>query len=499
MYDIGQPLHAFDADKVKGNLVVRAAREGEKIVLLDGRELTLTSADHVIADDEGALVVAGAKGGKRAEISQSTRRMIIESANFDPTAVRRTSTKYDIRSDSSKRFENEITPELASDGMAHISALIQELMPEARFSAITDQYPVKAVQTVIMFDPDYIKERLGIEVPLQEAKDILNSMDMVIEEAGKKWKLTVPFMRLDLVLPEDIVEEVGRIYGYDHIQGILPPALKDKAAILSAFYLSEKIKNVLVEHDFSEVDLYTLVAKGQIEVFHPLAKDKAFIRENLIDGMTACVEKNVMNADLLGLDIIRVFEIGHVFSKEKESSMLAIGVGLAKKIKGHKAEDDIKKAIEALNESLGISLSSPKIVSKGNMAVCEIDLDEAFKNYKPLSDGSYADLHFHKASDNVYKKISPYPFMVRDIAVFVPENIQAEAVWQSISQGIKEAEAEALLVRHALFDTFKKDGKVSYAFRMVFQSMDKTMTDDQANGIMEKIYAEMKGNSWEVR
>ncbi|MGC9605806.1 MAG: phenylalanine--tRNA ligase subunit beta [Minisyncoccia bacterium] len=499
MYDIGQPLHAFDADKVKGAIQIRAAKEGEKIVLLDGRELTLTSADHVIADDLGPLVVAGAKGGKRAEVSDKTTHLIIESANFEPTAVRRTSARHDIRSESSKRYENELTPELTAEGMDNVSALIKELSPEARFGPIVDVYPNEAKQTTIELDPALIEERLGVKVPLDEAKGILERMNIIISEKGKKWQLTIPFNRLDLAIPEDIVEEIGRIYGYEHVKGILPPKADKPVAVLPMFYLCEKIKNVLVAEGFSEVSLYTLVSKGEIETAHPLAKDKAFARANLTDGMTACVEKNALNADLLGLDAIKIFEIGHVFTSKGESAMLSLGAAQVKKVKGLKSEAILTEAVRSLATALGSDIPAPKAISKGVHSVCEISLDEVLKSFKLPPNVSYADLKFTAASANRYKRFSQYPFIVRDIAVFVPESVQADAVWQSIGKGIENAKAAELLARHSLFDTFKKDGKTSYAFRMVFQSMDRTLTDGEANKIMEKIYAEMKEKGWEVR
>jgi len=504
MFDVGQPLHAFDADKVQGTIVVRAAKKGEKIELLDssegpGKEVELLASDHVIADNVGPLAIAGVKGGKRAGITPSTKSIIIESANFDPTAVRRTATRLDLRSESSKRYENEITPELASLGMEDVSILVSQAYPAAKFGPIVDQYPVKAIHTTIVFDPILVEMRLGIRIPPREIKDILERMSIDIAEAEEgKWRLTIPFTRLDLKLPEDIVEEVGRIYGYGHIQGIFPPVSKAKVPVLPMYYLSEMIKNILVEQGFSEVSLYSLVANGEVETAYPLARDKAFARANLTDGMMACVEKNAMNADLLGLDVIKVFEIGRTFTKEGEFTMLSIGVGQVKKVKGEKVDNILVNSWEMLNKELSNNLK-PKIITKGTNAVCEINLDELLKSYKVPSNALYSDLHFSPASPNMYRKISLYPFIVRDIAVFVPENIEADNVWLGIEKGIGNAGAVGLLARHSLFDTFKKDGKVSYAFRMVFQSTDKTLTDDEAGKIMEKINVEMKEKGWEVR
>jgi phenylalanyl-tRNA synthetase beta subunit len=179
--------------------------------------------------------------------------------------------------------------------------------------------------------------------------------------------------------------------------------------------------------------------------------------------------------------------------------MLSLGAAQVKKVKGLKSEAILTEAVRSLATALGSDIPAPKAISKGVHSVCEISLDEVLKSFKLPPNVSYADLKFTAASANRYKRFSQYPFIVRDIAVFVPESVQADAVWQSIGKGIENAKAAELLARHSLFDTFKKDGKTSYAFRMVFQSMDRTLTDGEANKIMEKIYAEMKEKGWEVR
>lgn len=496
MFDVGQPMHVFDADKIKGAIRVRAAKAGEKIVLLTGQEIALTPNDYLIADDEGPLGVAGVKGGKRAEVTPATRRLIIESAHFNPVSVRRTATRFDIRSEASKRFENEITPELAPLAMNNLCALIKEICPDAKFGPIVDMYEVKASRTSIDFDPAYANERLGMKVPHDEAKDTLRRFGIGIEEKGGRWLLTIPFERLDLRIPEDIVEEIGRIYGYEHSKGLLP-AKAEEPVVEPMFYFTEMIRNILVAGGFSEVSLYTLVDKGDVAIAKPLASDKAFARRNLTDGLAACLEKNVVNADLLGLDEIKVFEIGHTFSSEGESIMLALGAAQTKKTAGAKSDDIIAAALSSLEKETGAAFSKPNIIGKGNHSVCELSLDEALKSFKPGK--TYKDLGLHRASENRYRKISPFPFIVRDIAVFVPHSVKQESVWQAIEGGLSKAGAGDLLARHALFDTFKKGDQTSYAFRLVFQAADRTLTDEEANKVMAAVGGEIGGRGWKVR
>ncbi len=504
MFDMGQPLHAFDADEVKGAIVVRAARKDEKILLLDsskgpGVEVSLLATDHVIADDMGPIAIAGVKGGKRAGVSSKTKRLIIESASFDPTAVRRTATRLGLRSESSKRYENEITPEMTAPGMDSVCALIAHNIPATRFGPLVDVYPKKAVQTTIEFDPATIEGRLGTKVPLAEAKKILECMGIIVTEEKHAWRLMIPFDRLDLTIPEDITEEVGRMYGYEHVKGVLPPKTDHAAAVLPTFYISEKIKNILAEDGFSEVSLYSLVAKGEVEAAYPLAKDKAFARANLVDGMMACIQKNSLNADLLGLEAVKVLEVGHIFGKSGERTVLAIGVAQIKKVKGMKSRQILDEAIESL-AVLGQNLAQKaKVIEKGIYAVAEIDLTEFLKSYALPANASYKGLNNPPISNNKFAKFSQYPFIVRDIAVFAPESTSAEAVWQAAETGINRAGATDMLARHSLFDTFKKDGKVSHAYRMVFQSMNRTLTDDEVKKVMDSVYSEMAAKSWEVR
>ncbi|MDD5152427.1 MAG: phenylalanine--tRNA ligase subunit beta [Candidatus Pacebacteria bacterium] len=498
MFDLGQPLHAFDADKIEGDIVIRPAKKGEKITLLDDREITLDENDSVIADQKGPLDIAGVKGGKRAEINSSTKNILLTSCNFNPTAVRITSTKHDIRNEASKRFENEITEELALGGLNNISALIKEICSEVKFGEVLDLYPNKPKQTVVVINPDYISERLGIQIPKTEMKDILSRMEISSSEKKGLWELTIPPRRLDLKIPEDIVEEVGRVYGYEHVKGILPPPSKEKILPLPPFYIAEKIKNILADVGFSEVYLYSLVAKGEVETAHPVAEDKAFARTNLKDGMVLCLEKNAHNADLLGLDTIKVFEIGRIFIGDKEKLSLALGVVQIKKVKGTKSKNIIEKAVEILSAELGVDAIKSVYVESGKNTVCEIDLSKLLETYKVPNGASYDDLGFGRATPNMYKQISQYPFIVRDIALFVPDSVGELEVWSEIEKGI-DKKSKNLLVRKELFDVFKKDGKISYAFRMVFQSMDKTLTNQDVNGIMDGINAVLKNKGWEVR
>jgi phenylalanyl-tRNA synthetase beta chain len=502
MLDTGQPMHVFDADKIEGQIQVRLAVEGEKVITLDNKEVSLSSADLVIADDISVLAIAGVKGGKKAEVDTNTKNIVIESANFTPTSIRRTSTRLNLRTDASKRFENEITPELALIGMQKAVELVLQVCGGTQGS-VSDEYPVKAKKQSIEVSAKQISSIIGEQISEDEIKAILVRLGCEVESVEDAHlhgevvlNITPPFERLDLVIPEDIADEVGRIRGYENLATVLPPPI-EAAPIDKTFYYAEKTKNTLIELGFSEVMLYSLVAKGSYEILKPLADDKKFLRESIVEQMTSALSRNAVNADLLGLSDIKLFEIGKVFTKSAdgenssgEKTVLTLGVRKTKKKKGETADTIL---VGVLTE-LGIQVGSPntnKIEIKEG--VVEINFDAHIASLPQPKDIS--DLNFTTLpTDLRYKAFSVYPYMVRDIAVFVPEAVKADEVLSLLIQNAGE-----LLVRHSLFDTFQKDGKVSYAFRFVFQSYERTLTDDETNRTMTSIVQKILEKGWEVR
>lgn len=500
MFDCGQPLHIFDADKVVGTIVVRSAREGEKILLLDSvagadREVALLATDYVIADDEGPIAIAGVKGGKRAGVTAGTKHLIIESANFDPTSVRRTSTRLNLRSESSKRYENEITPELTATGMNDVCSLLVHTIPEATFGPIVDTYPTKQVQTIVDFDPTYITERLGVAVPEKEVKKILIALGVGVTEKGNSWNLAIPYERLDLTDSVDIVEEIGRVYGYDKIVSVLPPQLADVVPTDKTFYWSEYLKTLIAGLGFSEIQTYTLVPKGYFEVSYPLASDKSALREKMSSQIIESLALNAHNAELLGLEAVKVFEIGKVFPKSGEKTSLVLGVTQIKKKKGVTAESLLKEAITQIEKLSGASLEA-RIEVTGNSAVAEADI--AMREGAGFK-GLVSDLDFKVLTGKKYIPYSRYPFIARDIALFAPAGTD-ELVVRGVIQTSLDRSAKKLVVRGPdCFDSFPKGEKISYAFRMIFQSFDRTLSDEEVGGFMEALYTDVKAQDWEVR
>jgi phenylalanyl-tRNA synthetase beta chain len=367
--------------------------------------------------------------------------------------------------------------------------------------------PSKDISRKIACRIDRINEVLGVEVPRDEVVSILKRLDIDVEESGNELVLTVPKDRLDLWDWRDIPEEIGRIYGYDKVPSILPSNTAFKPKVQGTFYYAEKIKNILVERGFSELYMYSLASKGDFEIEKSVASDKNFLRVNLTEGMVKALELNAKNADLLGLDEIKIFEIGRIFPKEGERTSLCVGIKNLKK-KDVKANEKIKIVRDELMNILGanasilctiddtggiISLNGRHIGVTNNVeGILELDLDALIASLPEPT--SYSDLNFGKAVNVEYGKFSPYPFIVRDIAVFVPEGTDSKTL-----QEILALNGGELLVNTRLFDVFTKEGKTSYAYRLVFQAKDRTLTDAEPNAVMEKIYEEVKKKGWEVR
>lgn len=483
MFDRGQPLHAFDADKVVGGIIVRRARTGEKIITLDNREVALDESVLLIADDEGPLAIAGIKGGKKAEVTSTTKNLILESASFDASYIRKTSERLCIRTDASKRYENKLSPSLAEKGMDDFSAYLFELDKNMRAGEIVDIYPNPALDKKLTISPDYIIGKLGMPITETDIETALTKLLLSLEKKGSEWVLTVPAFRVDLVIPEDITEEVARIIGYDKIPATVPPDTGKPAEIPKSFYYEWKIRECLMSAGFSEIQTSSFSDTGEVAILKPLAEDKKYARVNLRGNFEKALKMNALNAPLFGTSETRIFEIGRVFPKSGEVTSLAIGYAGPKK----KVSSELTAIAQTLEKELGVTL-----VGETKDGVVEYVLSSVLEKFtEPKKwDVSVATPHNEK-----FVPFSLYPFIVRDVALFVSADTTAESVTKIIKENVGE-----LVVRGPeLFDEFSKDGKKSLAFRMVFQSFDRTLSDEEINAVMEKVYTALTSSGWEVR
>lgn len=497
MMDSGQPLHAFDADLVKGNLTVRMAHNGDMVTTLDSKEVKLDTKTLVIADDEGVLAIAGVKGGNRAGVTMNTKNIILESANFAPSEIRKTSVKVNIRNESSKRFENDLPLEFANVGLNDLSLLIAEANPTAEFGQIftfgNDKDDSKVVETTT----DFIRECIGIEISDSEITTILKKCDMQVEG---NLKVTAPTYRRDINIPQDVAEEVGRIYGYEKIVDAKPVQIQSELQNDNEFTMAEYIRDLLVQIGFDEIIGYALREDGDFVLEMPLSKDKSTLRKTLVNSMKEYVESNSRYLDLLGIKQAKVFEISRVFPKEGEKTVFSLGVinqkgsekphlVIANALK-HLTDNGIIVDASVDTEINKVTTTESKVVYDRKMELCvSPDLDIG----KMSIDGDNKKV-FEKEEKQVvkFKKISPYPFATRDVAILGP------STEKEIYDLIVKVGGENL-VRATLFDVFTKEGKTSYAFRLVFQSAVETLKDDVIDSVMKKVGEEVVKNNWVVR
>jgi phenylalanyl-tRNA synthetase beta chain len=492
MLNVGQPMHAFDIQKLAAKngvheIVVRRGKKDEKITVLTGETYTVDENDLLIADgiSGASLAVAGIKGGKQAEIDANTTSIVLESANFDYGSVRKTSKKLKLVTDASLRFQNEPSPEFVGYAMRDVIKLVLEIAG-GKLEGVSDSYITPATKREARVTLKEINKLLGTEITEQEVENIFVQLAFTYKKDGEYFVVTSPFERTDIKIKEDLIEEVGRVYGYKNVKAILPPALENKPKVNKTFYYSEEVRRELIDLGFSEVSTYTFCSKGEVELENPLASDKSFMRANLTDGITNALVLNEYYAALLGLDVVKVFEIGTVFKKDGEKTALCVGVRnvRVKKPSADKIVEEVKLFLEdALQMIIG------GVVKNG---VLEVVFDDVIA---PLPEPKEYAKALGDIANKRFEAFSQYPFMLRDVALWVPEKTVLKDV-----QDLIEKNAGDLLVRADLFDEFHKEERTSLAFHLVFQSKTKTLIDVEINEIMEKVYGEMKKNiDWEVR
>lgn len=501
MYGLGQPMHVYDADTFskkdnKWNFVIRKAKTNEIITLLpekvggEDREIELKGTELLVVNKENnkAVALAGIKGGTYAGLHEGTTSIILEVANFNSTLTRKTARDLNILTDASKRFENDISNTIPPYAIRVIVQLIAEIAG-GELKGVTDNYPLPQKENKVLVRPERINKALGLELEETFIKDTLSKIGAEIEEKDGVFEVTAPKERVDLVIEENYIDEIGRIYGLKNIVSIEPKKLPLQEVNKKHFY-SEKVRKVLLEQGFSEVMTSSFRKKDQIHLLNALASDKEYLRSGIIQAMEEVLALNIQNVDVLGLKDIRVFEIGTVFKKnEKDNKLsehLVLTVGARIKKTGYSPKDDliVKEALKALSEE-GINIETE--IKQGK---CEIDFDE-------LILGLPAPTAYEKNAPlpNVtYQPFSIYPAIVRDIAMWVPESTDVKDIEKVLKNNAGE-----LCTRITLFDEFTKDGRVSYAFRLVFLSYEKTLTDAEIDPYMEKIYKVIEEAGFEVR
>lgn len=496
MFSLGQPLHAYDADKFPQEdgawkFGVRYAKEGEKITVLTGEEYELHEGVQLIVDasNDAPAGIAGIKGGAYAEIDSDTTAIILEAANFDPVITRKAAQSIRLQTDASKRFENEPSRELVPYALKEVVRLIEEI-GGGTCEGYVDEYPSPYHNPEVTVTLSKINALLGLTLSVGEVTNILSRLGFTTDIADEAFTVTAPFERTDIQIAEDVIEEIGRVYGYGHIVSVVPESVS-LSEINKRHVYSEKIRNLLVAEGYSEVITSSFRKKDTIELRNYLASDKGCLRSSLRKNITDALDRNVMQVELLNISMVRIFEIGTVFKKAEDGTDVtehfSLAIGVRSKKQGYVPKDDeyLKEIQKKIEDMLGVSLQAD--IQNG---VLECNLTALLE---VLADVSAYD-ETESLKDVTYQPYSLFPYISRDIALWVPEDVESEKIKHIIVR-----EGGELLIQTALFDEFNKEGKTSYAFRLIFQSMERTLTDEEVNSVMESIENALKNDGYEIR
>lgn len=527
LFEYGQPLHAFDLNKIVGSqIVVRLAKNGEKIKTLDGIERTLNKETLVIADVQKPIAIAGVMGSENSEVDFNTTNVILESACFDATSVRKTSRKIGLITDSSYRFERTVDWEAVRQANDRAAYLICKYAGGRLREEFFDSAPAKRSLKKIKISQQEISEILAIEIDSEEIRNILKRLGISLKKSTKtSFECEIPSYRRDLTIAVDLIEEIARIFSYDKIPIRLPVVKPNLELECSKLHKTEDvIKEIFVSLGFNEVINYSLTGSevlrnlrlkldDVIPIQNPISSEVAVLRPSLLSGIVQSLSYNLNRR----VEQVKIFELAHVYSREtrKIEEKLNVSFGLSGLKYIYDWEDkpknldffDAKGTVEALFKALRISnfnfsetgflnLFNPSnaaaIMLKEKMVgyigeVCK-ELLEDFNINTPVFVGElFVDSIFPFIDFNrKFVPFSSYPFVARDIAVVIGESIPASNIISVIRRIGKE-----LVKDIRLFDRYIGSqvscGCVSLAFNIKYQSEKKTLTDEEVNELHSKI------------
>jgi phenylalanyl-tRNA synthetase beta chain len=524
MLEMGQPMHAFDLEKVEGRkIIVRRAGKGEEIVTLDGKQRILDQNDLVIADTKMPVGIAGVMGGEYSEITSETRTILLETASFNGYNVRKTCKKLGLWSEASFRFVRGVYQDLAGLASARAAALMEELGAGEIVDGVIDVYPNPSKPYYLEVGAERINKLIGISIPAQRMKGMLERLEMKVEEKQGTLCITVPTFRQDIRIDYDIVEEIARLYGYNNI----PKTVMTGSWVMGTKSRKEKfvdvVKGVLCGSGMYETYTYSFESpavfdrinlpdghplRKTVTIENPLGEEYSIMRTTLLPSMLNVVSLNYNR----GIQSAGFYEIAPRFIpreiplKELPDEKLTIALGLY----GDEDFYSLKGRVEALIRELNISNYSFKRAQNGSYhpgRTAEILIDgetlgiigeihpDVLKNYG-ISGRVFAgeldfELLMEKADNNLtYSSLPKYPSVNRDIAIIADKGVDAGI----IEEIIRKAGGE-LVEEIKLFDIYDgeqiPEGKKSIAYSLTLRSPDKTLTEHEAGQVMERVLKEL--------
>ncbi len=506
MVELGQPLHAFDADKVS-QIVVRSGKPNEQLATLDGEKRNLLTSDLVIADKQKTIALAGVMGGQATEVSERTARVIIESARFDPIRVRLTAQRLRLRSEASNRFEKGIDPNLAVEAVDRCAAYIAQWADGVVAKGRVVAGKKSSVPKAISLPLTEVERLLGARIPAAKVKAMLVSLGCTVSGTKTALRVVPPSWRLDVVIPADLVEEIGRLMDYNTLKPTLPHIPQRTPEPSSSFTFTSTVRHRLVAAGLTETPTYSFYGKDLAESFdltdqphselaNPLNPDQALLRRSLMPQLLTVAGKQSATRDSL-----RIFEIGRAFwpgnkTMPEERTMLGI-------VDVRKSGDPflaVKGVVDALCRSLGLrdvryhgSNSTAARITVGTEAIGIIGsvrqkYADAVKLRKPAAFAEI-DLSLLMEQPRHVTKVQPlpvYPSVERDLSFALPHPVPHAELIREV-RGV-----DPLILKVQGIDRFSlPGGKVSITLRVTFQSPGTTLTSDDVQGIVEKIAQRM--------
>ncbi len=534
MRDLATPLHAFDANFVNGNVIVRTAHEKEKITTLDGLERELSSEDLVIANLNGPMCIAGVFGGKNSGVNENTKEIFLEAAYFQPVSIRKTAKRLGLSTDASFRFERGVDVDLLPYSISRAVDLIIQIAGGEVSSKTQDFYFKIIEKRKVEFRFERCNTIIGSVIPKETIKNILTSLDFVIvSELANSLQLLVPNYRIDVDREIDVIEEILRIYGFNKVA--LPEKLNTSLVIsakLDIERLGVNISEVLAGMGLNEILNNSLTSPVYVEklagenlksefnvvMLNPLSQDLAVMRQSMVFQALENIShnQNRQNSD------VKLFEFGKIYQKidgqYKENKRLLIAISGRKEEESWNSTNEkvsfytLKGIVSSVLERLGLSSLvqenanfSYEIFSDGlTLNILKNTIGEIGwvtpairKHFGVKSDVYIADLDWDALIDSLkfaktqYKELPKFFEVRRDFSLLLNRNVKFDSV-QQLSQKIDKK----ILKRIGLFDVYEgknlPEGKKSYAVSFIFQDPEQTLKDTQVDGIMEKIKTQLK-------
>lgn len=527
MLKFGQPMHAYDLDKLSGNVSVRYANDGEKITTLDENEVELDSNDLVVADDNGPIAMAGVIGGMDSSITAYTKNVLFECAIFDPIKVRKMARKHVIHTEASQRFERGVDPMAVEDVLSSASEMAREIANGSVTSDVLVGSKYEAKKAVIEISVSRINHVLGMELSAADVTDIFERLGFEVKATGDDLVVTVPTRRGDIHIQADLIEEVARIYGYDNLPSTLPTTtmttgglnaeqqlIRDSRHILEGLGLTHAISYALTTEE--KAKMFMMGESAQTDLSYPMSSDHTTLRMNLVSGLLDDIAYNKARK----VDNVALYEQGRVFHKENADVVKPDEIEhLAGAMTGSLVDNSwnqpaknvdffqIKGIVNEYLETIGLNGEISYVANESYPEMHPGRTADIFvhghyvgfvgqvhpkiaKQFK-INETYVFDLNLQTIIDlpkkeQSYELVSKYPSIKRDIAMLIDKDVENDSIVKVI-----EKRGGAYLVDVKLFDLYEgehvPEDKKSLAYSLTFQNKHDTLVDDDVNNAMDKV------------